>query len=161
MPRPRKEVSLFGDLPKRADEMQARAEKTIARVRKDAEKALKRAETRAGKARGRAEKALDRAWKSALDMLPTRTRKAVKEFAGRVEKTAADLQRRRKRALKRAEGRRKDLVAGLEERATNAREAVAERLDIASRHDLELLHRRVLSLERRVPRKRARHQAAA
>lgn len=100
--------------------------------------------------RARAGRTFRRALKNALEALPMRTRRAVRDLTRRVEKTTAELDRRRKKAFKTVETRGRRLAGEIGERATAAGKTVVERLDIASRHDLERLNRRVAQLERRM-----------
>lgn len=113
------------------------------------------------KAQTRAEKAINRTWKAALDLLPATPRKTVKSFGTRVEKAAKGFDRRRRQALKRVDSRRKNLVSDLEKRATGAVKPLVDRLDVASRRDVERLNRRIAQLERRVARQTTTKHAAA
>jgi hypothetical protein len=134
-------------------------------VRRDLPKQLRQARTRT-------EKLVNRTWKQALDLLPTGPRKRVKTAVARVDKAAANLQRRvdkaatnlqkrSERALKNARKRSENLVDRVETRAVEVAKPIVKRLDIASRHDVERLSRRVAQLERRVSRKPKTRQHAA
>lgn len=134
-------------------------------VRRDLPKQLRQARTRT-------EKLVNRTWKQALDLLPAGPRKRVKSAVARVDKAATNLQKRvdkattrfqkrSERALKNARKRGESLVDRVETRAVEAVKPIVSRLDIASRHDVERLSRRVAQLERRVPRKPKTRQHAA
>lgn len=120
------------------------------------------------KARARVEKIVGSAWKQALDSLPPRPRKAVKEAAARLERATADFRRRGDRAFKEVAGslkearlRRKNLVATLEKRAIAAVKPLVARLDVASRADVDRLSRRITQLERRLHAKPVKESVAA
>lgn len=114
-------------------------------------------------ARTRTEKLVNRTWNQALDSLPTGPRKRVKNAVARVEKTATNLQKRGEKALKNARKQGENLVNRVETRVVDAMKPVVHRLDIATRHDVERLNRRMAELERRFTRKtsKPRHAAAA
>ncbi len=123
--------------------------------------AFKELPKRVEKIRTRAEELIRRTWREALAMLPPRPRKAVKDAVARVEKAAAELDRRRERALKAVDRQRKDLVARVEDRAVGAVKPLVHRLEVASRHDVEMLSRRVARLEHRFERQAKRERVAA
>ena len=116
---------------------------------------------RVEKIRTRAEEMIGRAWRETLALLPPRPRKAVKDAVARVEKAAAELERRRERAVKAVERQRKDLVARVEHRAVGAVKPLVHRLEVASRHDVEMLSRRLSRIEHRLARQPKRERAAA
>lgn len=115
---------------------------------------------RVQKARTRAEKLLGSAWKQALDTLPTRQRRAVKDVTARLEKATTELQRHRTRALKEVTAQREQLVARVEHRAAQAVKPLARIVDVASRSDVERLSKRISQLERRV-QQRPKHEPVA
>lgn len=108
---------------------------------------------RAERLRSQAEKAVERSWDRALEVLPASQKKAVKELPKRVEKLARDLERRRDQTLKRVEARRKRLVSDFENRAFNTLKPFVQRLDVATRSDVERLSRRIGQLERKLQRR--------
>ena len=116
---------------------------------------------RAEKARARAEKMLRSAWKQALDALPPRPRKAVKDVTARLEKATTQLQRRRDRAFKEVNARRDRLVSDVEHRAAKVVKPLVRRLDVASRADVERLSKRINQLERQMHQKPRQQPVAA
>jgi len=112
--------SLLGTLPKRVDEVVSRAEKLLSET-----------------------------WDQALDLLPSGPRKTVKDVSARVAKARADLRKRGRAALTRADARRERLVATIEKRAAQAIRPIAHRLDVPTRSDLDVLRKRLTQLERR------------
>lgn len=123
-------------------------------VRRDLPKQLRQA-------RARTEKMVNRTWKQALDLLPPGPRKRVKAAVARVEKAATNLQKRGEKALKNARKQGENFIDRVETRAVEAAKPMVKRLDLASRHDVERLSRRVAQLERRYSRKPKQHAAAA
>ena len=166
--------SMLRGLPKRVEKAQARAEKVARRTWKSAfdalppstRKALKRQSLfrdlpkRVEKVQARVEKVARRTWKSVFDALPPQARKALKRAATRVETEATKLDRRRERALERVEKQGRELFANVESRAASAAKPLVHRLDVASRRDVERLHKRLTQLERKLSQ-REKHKAAA
>lgn len=97
--------------------------------------------------------------KRALDLLPKNSRKMVKDVTSRVEKATRDLQRRSERAMKDAEAQRKKLVSAVERGAADVVKPLVDRLDIASRADVNRLSRRIAQLERKVQQQTRRAAA--
>lgn len=137
------------------------------------------------RARAEAEKALHEGYKATLGILPPGPRKAVRELGSQLDEAATALRSRGRKVLRGVERRREAVVDRVEavvaraekrggravrtlEResakwieafgtgARRAVRAVAERLDVASAHDVSLLSKRVALLERKLTaRKRA------
>ena len=98
----------------------------------------------------RTEKLLNETWERALELLPPRPRKTVKDVSARVVKARADLRKRGQAALKRAEARRERFVATFEKQAAAAIKPFVRGLDMATRADVEALRKRLTQLERRI-----------
>ena len=127
-----KRASLLGELPKRVQKVRARAEKVF-----------------------------ESAWKQALEVMPVSSRKTVKDVTAKIERRAADFQRRGERALKEISARRDRFVATVEKRAVEVVKPLVVRLDVASRSDVERLSRRIGQLERRLHVKSVKESVAA
>ena len=106
------------------------------------------------KARLQAEKLAQRTWKQALELLPARPRKAVKDATARFEKVSVDFQKRSEKAMKQMNDRGKRLVSTFEQNAVRAVKPIVSRLDVASRTDVDKLSKRITQLERKVQQKR-------
>lgn len=136
-----------------------------------------------------AEKALNRGVKATLDLLPSETRKAVRDLgaqleeaasdlrtrgrkvvttvekrgsalAGQVERTVAKLDKRRAKALKVAEQESARWLGMLQRRTERVLRTVAETFDVASAQQVAQLGRRLTQLERKLGAKPARRRAA-
>jgi hypothetical protein len=157
--RARKPAAL-GTLPKRVEKMGTSARKAITKAWKDALAMLPaRPRKTVEQAAARVEKAATR--------LETRGQKALKvaekrrkEMVGRVEKAATTLEKRGQRALRAVEKQRKELVGRVEKGAVEAMKPLVHRLDVASKHDVDRLSRRIAQLERRLARAPKRAVAA-
>lgn len=130
-----------------------------------------------------AEKALNRGMKATLKMLPPGPRKAVRDLGSQIDDAAAELrargrkvlrtverrgervadrvesafgraERRGERAFKRAERESAKWLEAIETGARRVMHAMAERLDVASAHDVALLSKRVAMLERKLTTRR-------
>jgi polyhydroxyalkanoate synthesis regulator phasin len=126
-----------------------------------------------------AEKALQQGYKATLGMLPPGPRKAVRELgnqlddaattlrargrkvlhtverrgeavADRVERVVAEAEKRRARALRRLERERAKWLEAVEMGARRVLRTMADRLDVASAHDVAQLSKRVSMLERKL-----------
>ncbi len=99
---------------------------------------------------GRAEKLLSETWDQALDLLPPRPRKTVKDVSARVAKARIELRKQGQAVLKRVDARRGRIVATIEKQAQQALKPIVRTLDVASRAELESLRKRLTQLERRI-----------
>jgi hypothetical protein len=120
---------------------------------------LDRLEKQVEKARARAEKIAKRTWNDTLELLPTSQQKAIRTATARIEKATRDLQRRSEKAIRDINARGKKIMAEMERRAANAAKPIIERLDVATRADIERLSRRVAQIERKLHQE-ARRAAA-
>jgi hypothetical protein len=127
--------------------------------------------------------------KATLDLLPSDTRKAVRELSaqledaasdlrtrgrkvvtavekrgtalvGDVERAVAQLEKRRAKALKSANKEGTRLIGLLQARAEGVLRTVAETFDVASATDVANLGKRLSQLERKLTSKPARRRAA-
>lgn len=142
MARTKKTGSVVGTLSKRAARLRSDATKTFGRLRK------------------RGEKAVEDGLEVALDAIPVPARRAVRGASGTLRRLTADLERRRSRVLKAVEKRSEEILGRIEKGALGAVKPVMDRLDVASKSDLERLSRRIAKLESRGSRK-VKHAAAA
>ncbi len=139
---------------------------------------------RVAKAQAEAEKVLARGVKASMAMLPSGTRKAVRELGDQLDGAATDLRRRGRKALKAVEQRSETVAEGvervvtrlerrgdralrsverestkwlgaLESRAMAVVQRIADQLDLATGSDIERLSRRVAHLERKLGARRA------
>ncbi len=136
-----------------------------------------------------AEKALGRGVKATLELLPSDTRKAVRELgaqleeatsdlrtrgrkvltvvekrgsalAGQVERTVATLDKRRAKALKTAERESARWLGQLQRGAERVLRTVADTFDVASAGEVAKLGKRLSQIERKLGGKTARRRAA-
>ncbi|MDX2165611.1 MAG: hypothetical protein SF182_01045 [Deltaproteobacteria bacterium] len=141
------------------------------------------------RAQAEAEKALTRGVKATLDLLPSDTRKAVRQLGAQLEETAtalrargrkvvtavekrgtslvgeveravARLEKRRAKALKSADKESTRLIGLVQAHAGSVLRAVAETFDVASAQDVANLGKRLTQLERKLTGKPARKRAA-
>jgi polyhydroxyalkanoate synthesis regulator phasin len=139
----------------------------------------RRAAHSAGRVQQEALRAVRRGYEVTLDLLPSRSRRAVEELADRLETVAGDWNRRRRRALQAADSRRKllahrldgalkalertrrraltdaerrgsKLAESVEQRVIAAMRPLARRLEIVTVRDLQALNRRLAHLERKL-----------
>ncbi|MBI4514909.1 MAG: hypothetical protein HY699_03715 [Deltaproteobacteria bacterium] len=111
---------------------------------------LARLPKRIESARHDVEKLARRVWTDAVEMLPAAPRKAVRKLTHEVERVATDVRKRAEKARARVEARGERIVSGAAHRAEKALAPVVNRLDVASRSELDRLRKRVAALERRV-----------
>jgi hypothetical protein len=136
------------------------------------------------RAQADAEKAISRGYKATLKMLPPGPRKAVRGLGNQLDEAASELrargrkvlrtverrgervadrveavvnraERRGEKAFKRAEREGSKWLEALETGARRGLRAVAEQLDLASAHDVAQLHKRVVTLERKLNGRKA------
>ena len=150
---------------------------------------LKALPKRLERVQAEAEKAVTRGVKATLELLPSGTRKAVRELggqledaasdlrtrgrkvarlvekrggalAGQVERTVAQLEKRGAKALKTAEREGSRWLDALEAGAARVTRTVASALDLASADDLAQLGKRLTVLERKLGGRVTRSRAA-
>lgn len=90
--------------------------------------------------------------------LPDVPRKRLAQFEARVERATKDLEKARDRAVKQARTRVGAFIDGVEKSAASAVKPIVERLDLASKTDIDRLRKRITDLEKRVGHK---HESAA
>lgn len=141
------------------------------------------------RAQAEAEKALTRGVKATLELLPSDTRKAVRELGAQLEDAASDLRtrgrkvvtavekrgsalvgeveravsrldKRRAKVVKTANQESARLIARLQRRAETVLRTVADTFDVASAQDVAALGKRLTQLERKLSSKPARRRAA-
>jgi len=144
---------------------------------------------RIARAQAEAEKTLNRGVKATLDLLPSDTRKTVRELgaqleeaasdlrtrgrkavkaveqrssalAARVERTVGQLDKRRAQALKRAERQSTQWLDTLQDGAQRVLRTLVETLDVASAREVAQLGRRLTNLERKLGGRATRKRAA-
>lgn len=96
------------------------------------------------------EKRVRKTWDQATELLPPAPRKAVKRMTANVERTRADLLKRRDKMVADARKRAERVTTDVRKRLEEAVTPLTERLDVASRAEVDRLRKRVHELERRV-----------
>jgi polyhydroxyalkanoate synthesis regulator phasin len=96
------------------------------------------------------EKRVQKGWEQVTEMLPPAQRKAVKRLTARVEHARNDMRKRGDKALARARKQAENLTADVEKRIKGVVTPLTERMDVATRGDVERLRKRLEHLERRV-----------
>jgi polyhydroxyalkanoate synthesis regulator phasin len=97
-----------------------------------------------------AEKQMRKTWERAVELLPPAPRKAVKQLTARVERTRHDLRKRGDKVVADMRKRADKLTADVQKRIERAVTPMTRRLDVASRAEVDRLHKRLHELERRV-----------
>lgn len=135
--------------------------------------------SRLGRVQAQAERTIGRGYRATLELLPPRSRKAVKGLADQIGSTAEELTARGRQAVKVIEKRRQalrgrvaqevkgfarrgeraraavetrgtELVATVERRFAQVLKPLARRLDIATASEVERLSKRLAQLERKL-----------
>ena len=105
------------------------------------------------------EKEVRKNWERATDMLPPVPRKAVKRMTANVDRARVDLVKRSDKLLAETRKRAERIGTGVRKRFEDVVMPVANRLDLASRADVERLRKRLHELERRM--ESSQHSPAA
>lgn len=92
----------------------------------------------------------------ALELIPAGSKKAIKEMSVRVEKATHNFQKQSERAMKDMNDRRRKLLSTMEKRANEIIQPLVERFSVASRADVERLHKRLSDLEKKVQHQQRR-----
>jgi polyhydroxyalkanoate synthesis regulator phasin len=96
------------------------------------------------------EKQVRKTWDRATDMLPPAQRKAVKRMTANVERARHDLRKRGDKMMADARKRAERFTEQVQKRVEKAVTPLTRRLDVATRGEVERLHKRLHELERRV-----------
>ncbi len=108
---------------------------------------------------------LRKARKQVDHYLPEVPRKRLAQFEARFERATKDLEKASERAVKQARTRVEefveDLIDGVEKTAVSAVKPIVDRLDLASKSDIDRLRKRITDLEKRVSTKHSEPVAAA
>ena len=119
-----------------------------------ATKTMKKAPTFGGvnlrEAQGQAAKFLRNARKQVDRYLPETSRKSISQLQTRVERATKDIEKARDRALKQARTRVESFLGEVEKTAAGVIKPIVDRLDIATKGDVDRLRKRVNELEKRV-----------
>ena len=105
---------------------------------------------RLGELQHTVEKQVRKNWDRATDLLPPTQRKAVKRFTADVDRAREDLRKRRDKMVADARKRAERFTVELQKRIERAVTPMTRRLDVASRAEVDRLHKRLHELERRV-----------
>ncbi len=97
-----------------------------------------------------AEKRMRKTWERVVESLPPAPRKAVKQLTTRVERTRHDLRKRGDKAIGDLRKRAENLTAEVGKRIEKTVAPMTRRLDVASRAEVDRLHKRLHDLERRI-----------
>lgn len=114
---------------------------------------LREAQDQAAKLLRSARKQVDR-------YIPELPRKRFSQLQARIERATKDLEKARDRAVKQARTRVESFLGDVEKTAVGAVKPLVERLDIATKGDVERLRKRVNELEKRVHHKHGESAAA-
>ena len=98
-------------------------------------------------------------WDEMTDLLPPAPRRALKRLTTNVERAGQDLRKRSDRAVSEARKRAERLADEVQKRFEGTIQPFMSRMDVASRKDLDRLHKRLHELERRL--EHPRHQSSA
>jgi len=109
-------------------------------------------------AQDQATKLLRNARKQVDRYLPELPRKGLSQLQARVERATKDIEKARDRALKQARTRVETFLGNVEKTAVGAVKPIVERLDIATKGDVDKLRKRVAELEKRLHKT---HESAA
>jgi polyhydroxyalkanoate synthesis regulator phasin len=96
------------------------------------------------------EKQVRKTLEQATDLLPPAPRKAVKRMTANVDRTRADLLKRRDRMVAEARKRAERVTTDVRKRIEEAVSPLTERFDVASRAEVDRLRKRLHELERRI-----------
>jgi hypothetical protein len=96
------------------------------------------------------EKLITRIRKEAAKLVSKDQRKAIDSLVSQAKAIRADVQKRTEKALKSLETRAEKVYARVESEARKRVEPLVRRLPLPSKHDLELLAKRLSSLEKKV-----------
>jgi polyhydroxyalkanoate synthesis regulator phasin len=97
-----------------------------------------------------ARKRIRRQWEDTVEMLPPAPRKALKRLTANVDRARHDLRKSGDRVVADARKRAERLAGQAQKRLEGTIEPLMNRLDLASRKDMDRLRRRLHELERRV-----------
>lgn len=111
-------------------------------------------------AQDRATEIWEQARKQVDRYLPEGSAKQLGQLRTRVQRTARDLEKARDRALKDTRSRFESVLSGLEKTAAGVMKPIVDRLDIASKSDVDRLRRRIADLEKRLHKVRTTATAA-
>jgi len=112
-------------------------------------------------AQDQAAKFLRNARKQVVSYIPEEPRKRLTQLEARVEKATKELEKARQRAFANARSRVEDFLGDVEKTALGAVKPIVERLDIATKNDVDRLRKRITDLEKRFPKHTEKHGASA
>jgi polyhydroxyalkanoate synthesis regulator phasin len=105
---------------------------------------------RIGEVQRRVEKEVQKRWEEATDLLPPAPRKTLKRFTANVERVRHDLVKRGDKLATDVRKRAERLGADVQKRIEGVVTPLTNRLDVASRADVNRLRKRLHELERRM-----------
>jgi polyhydroxyalkanoate synthesis regulator phasin len=121
-----------------------------AKKTQDWRKALPR---RIGELQRTVEKEVLKRWEAATDLLPPAPRKAVKQLTANVDRVRHDLLKRGDKLATDVRKRAERLGTDFQKRVEGVVTPLTQRLDVASRADVDRLRKRLHELERRMESK--------
>lgn len=96
------------------------------------------------------EKQVRKGWDQATDLLPPAPRKAVKRFTANVDRARQDMRKRGDKMIADARKRAERLTQEAQKRVEQAVTPLTRWFDVASRAEVDRLHKRLHEVERRV-----------
>ena len=105
---------------------------------------------RIGELQRKVEKEVLKRWEEATDLLPPAPRKAIKRFGADMDKMRHDLVKRGDKLASDVRKRAERIGADFQKRVEGVVTPLTDRLDVASRADVDRLRKRLHELERRM-----------